>query len=227
MSRAVSINNIKKAFEKKITTNVALVNTSRKLQSTNSKGLKPKQVEQITGLAFLSIMAGWEDFIEGCMVRYLKGNIANSSGRIQSKLGHLSDLNLAYKILGGYKFERGKDYLNFSDLKQVEDMANVYFKIHPFHPTADEKDLVKNMYIIRNHIAHNSDKAKNKFHDLSKKYLNKKELSQGWSVGQLLLKEPKTSLGFTQSQVNNLKVKNNFEAFIYILQNLSNKFAIT
>ena len=231
MSRTVSISSVKKDFIKRVESSVALVKISKQNQSSrNGDGLKQKHVEQIMGLAFMSIIAAWEDFLEGCMVRYLKGRIVNPPNVVKSKLGELSGLDMAYKIIGGFSFERKKEYLKFSDLKSVKQMAEVYFIIHPFSPTDHEINLVKYMSIIRNRIAHNSEKARLEFNSVSKKFLNLEKsanLPQGWSVGVLLSRQPSTPV-FTNSQVKNFKqakISNNFEAFIFILKELANKFA--
>lgn len=225
MARIVSISSVKKNFLKKIESNKKLIEVSQSVMSNKGNGLRQKHIEQIRGLAFMSIVASWEEFLEDCMVRYLKGEVKHPANTAISKLGRLNSLDTAYKILGGFKFNSSVDYLKFTNLSDVAKMADTYFTKHPFQFTPEEIDTLKNISIIRNRAAHNSEKCKNSFNKLVVKYLAGGV--SGYSVGLFLDGAPNTHI-FSSNQLTEFQTNNiskNFYAFIFVLEKLANKIA--
>ncbi|MCG2721349.1 MAG: hypothetical protein L6290_04950 [Thermodesulfovibrionales bacterium] len=153
----------------------------------------PSQARKVVSLAFLYVVVGWEDFVEACFVRYLAGASSPSGYKPSLRLGACDSLAHAYETISGVRgFDPEKNYLNWSDWKNVMDKAYIFFeKGKPFSLLTDqEKQRLSDAFSIRNRIAHSSRKCQQEFIKIAKQHLGlrpNEALRQGFDVGQLLI----------------------------------------
>lgn len=184
---------------------------------------------QLIGNSFASIIASWEEFLEECMIRYLRGRVPTTSliRHTKSKLGHIPNVETAYKVLGGSDFIIGKHYLGYSSLETVRRDADAFLENHPFVFDNNDIEMMRRAIKIRNRVAHTSHKCRQDFLKVVKIYLqippnnSLPNNQKGWNVGKLLLQQPNQYL-FSNIQLNTLPETavtndhigfNNFEMF--------------
>src|SRR5690349_3765507 len=59
-------------------------------------GLHPEQARRVVELAFLGLIASWEEFLEQSFVRYLAGAASDNGYRPKLRLGKSSDITHSY-----------------------------------------------------------------------------------------------------------------------------------
>lgn len=154
------------------------------------RGINPKHVRQIAGLAFMGVVAAWEEFLERTLVRYLAGAATNSGYAATPKYGRATSLGHAYELLSqDSNYDPLKHYLKVSDARWVWRTADFFFSQHHYGIISSKSDLLNNANRIRNRVAHDSEKCRADFKSAAVWFLHPANgnLAQGYSPGALLL----------------------------------------
>ncbi|WP_158970544.1 hypothetical protein [Chachezhania sediminis] len=141
-------------------------------------------------MAFMGLVASWEEFLERSLVRYLAGATTDSGYQPALKHGQADSIEHAYKVLSlDPSYQSANSYLKVSDPAWVRSRADFFFKRHSFGGLQNSADLLKHASKIRNRVAHESSKCKSDFKSTAIFFLQpaNNQLSQGYSSGDLLL----------------------------------------
>jgi len=155
--------------------------------------LHPNQARRVVGLAFLGVVAAWEEFQEAVFVRYLAGARAPSGFMPAARAGTAQSLQHAYDLLAGvHEFKITTQYLTWSSTKEVIGRAKIFFSHgSPFVGALTHwQDRLGDAFSIRNRIAHGSRKSRSDFKRVALQHLGRPltaKLSQGYSAGDLLM----------------------------------------
>jgi hypothetical protein len=193
MAQRVSIRNIRNTFEFAIGSAADLYASvepfvRRDFESITTNPLHPSQARRVVALAFLAIVASWEEFIEGVFVRYLCGAQSMMRRRPQLKFGPAATLKDAYSIVAGRpSFDPLRHHMNWS-VEETLSRASLFFgSNNPFRDALmPRKRALEDAAIIRNRVAHSSQKARSSFRDVAAR-LRRRKLPRAYSVGDLLL----------------------------------------
>lgn len=122
--------------------------------------------ERIVAQAFVGVLAGWEDYLEGTFLRYMVGGRTQSGYSPDLRLGPCSSLDHARQVLGADPSPtQATRRFRWSDYRWVEAAARLYFhRGEPYNLGSPE--LYRRLdfaYAIRNRVVHNSAQAKKKF----------------------------------------------------------------
>jgi len=173
---------------------------------TGWETLYPGHARRIVALAFMNLVVSWEDFIEGCFVRYLTGSESPSGWAPKLRLSACKNLDHAYALIAGTtNFDISKQYLNWSSWPEVESRAEVFFVGgRPFTRLSDlQKQRLKDSQIIRNRVAHSSTKCREEFKRVAKQFRGlsgSQKLPKGIDVGQVLLDKSGRGFGSTTNE---------------------------
>jgi hypothetical protein len=156
--------------------------------------LHVKQVRRVVELAFMGLIAAWEDFLEGTLVRYVAGAKTKSGFKPNLRVGAAKSIEHAYQLVtGDPDHDSSKHYVSWNDPNAIGKLAKVLFEAgRPFAGNLDGthcqslKDAVK----LRNRVAHSSEKCREDFKEVARRFnglAKGGKLSQSYRVGDLLL----------------------------------------
>lgn len=193
MGRAAKVDRVRNDFIKRISAAEKLVLAVRPLAAIKGAGagtrLHVENVGQIVELAFLGMCAQWETFLEDSMVRYLAGAKPSGGTAPTLRVGRCADLTHAYQVLSGKpSYDPSSDYMAWTNPSTVVDRANVFFRGGEPYSTAINscRDELKRAVLLRNRIAHSSNKCISDFKTATNYYLAPKTVTQGCRVADLL-----------------------------------------
>ncbi len=224
--RPAKVDHVREAFIAEIESALALVSAVRalptKVRPSNNPGIHPKYVGQVVELAFMGVVASWEEFIERSMVRYLTGAKTKLNYKPTSKAGKADSIQHAYELCSldpNYKPE--SSYLKVSDPKWIRKVADFYFSAHPYTVLQNCSDMIKNANIIRNRVAHDSTKCKADFKLAAIHFLQPAngQLTQGYGAAALLQAPVQRHFGQPAIQQN----KSHFDAYCDFFKDLAGK----
>jgi hypothetical protein len=187
--------------------------------TTGNNSIHPKQANKFLGLAFLSILAGWEEFIEISFIRYLAGSTTRNGYAPKLRIGRCENLQHAYEIVSGQlNFNPTRRFLSWTSFQTVIDRAKLFFDNgDPYSSvTIQEINKIFDANNIRNRIAHGSHKSKTEFKKVALCMLNRTSLHQGFNVGTLLLSSP--TVQFPDTRETDI-----FKAYIEFFENLRDR----
>jgi hypothetical protein len=185
-------------------------------------GIHPKHVRQVVELAFMGVVASWEEFLEMALVRYVAGAKTGTGYRPIPKFGRATSIAHAYQVLSNNpKFNPAKDYLKVSDPNWVTSQADFLFSTHGFGDVKDKAALLGHASSIRNRVAHSSQKCRADFKATAIHFLMPQtgSLKQGYGAGDLLVAPVQRHFG--QSVVQS--ASSHFTAFTKLYKSLANK----
>lgn len=224
--RPHKVDHVKREFQREANAARNLVSAidslPRKAHPNAANGIHPKHVLQIIELAFMGVVAAWEEFLERTLVRYIAGASTDCNYSPSNKYGHANTLNHAYEILSqDANYDPQKHYLKVNDPRWVWRTADFYFAIHPYGCLTNKVDLLKRANSIRNRVAHGSEKCKADFKETAIWFLQPQnnQLTQGYGPGALLLSSVQRHFG--QQAINNNT--SHFAAYLDLYESLSNK----
>jgi hypothetical protein len=231
MSREPALNSVKKAFRNKIESSIGLFETLKPYVTEYTwegiqgfENIHPEQAKKLLSIAFLDVIVGWEDFISACFIRYLAGAKAPSGYNPTLRTGRCESVRHAYEILSGIEgFDPTKNILRWSSWNEILKKARIYFKNgEPFRTVTDqESQRLNDAFIIRNRVAHSSEKCRHEFKRIAKQHLgipDNGKLNRGYSVGALLLEI--SAHGFGKAKEDHF-----FVMYMNLLITLSDKIA--
>jgi len=224
--RPPKVDHLRVSLIRDITSARNLVNSVKASSGINPKSSIPrihvKHAQRVIELAFMGVVAAWEDFLEQVLVRYLAGAKTDSGYQPSLRIGATSGIAHSYEVLmGDPKFNPSKNYIGFSAPVDVIDAAKLFLDHgQPFQNALNPKvDMLKNAIKIRNRSAHSSDKCITDFVNTAKQILNVNKLKQSYRPANLL--DAPAQRGFGQSvQQRNITY---FEAFMEMFEDLANK----
>lgn len=185
-------------------------------------GIHPKHVSQITELAFMGVVAAWEEFLEMTLVRYVAGAKATGGYAPTPKFGQATSMKHAYQILSqSPKFDPAKHYLKVSETGWVTLTADFYFRSHSYGELRQKAELLNHASAIRNRVAHASEKCRGDFKNTALHFLQpaNNKLTKGYTPGDLLA--AKAERHFGQKAVQ--KGHTHFSAFLDMYRGLADK----
>lgn len=210
MARKPAIKHIKKEFENRLDSSANLYKAVIDFTASDTweaiqgyEPLHPGQAKKIISLAFLDMISQWEVFIENCFIRFLAGATYLNGKVPPLRITGCISIEHSYQLLTlKEKYDPNNSYLSFTSWSQVEDKAKIFFhKGEPFTTLTDvEKQRLQDAIIIRNRIAHYSDKCRSQFKSLAKRFLNTNKLRSGFSVGDLLITETDKNFNINKKQ---------------------------
>ena len=167
----------------------AMTNLPTKFGRSTKPGIHPKHRGQVIELAFMGIVASWEEFLEQTLVRYLTGAQTKKGNLTKLKAGRADTIQHAYELLSlDPNYNPDKSYLKTSDPRWMLRICDFYFSTHPFDCLRNKIELIRHANTIRNRVAHNSTKSKAYF-KLTALYFIRfsgNTLSKGYGPGALL-----------------------------------------
>jgi hypothetical protein len=198
--------------------------------------ISPNEARQVISLTFLNIVSAWDDYLEGLFLRYMVGAETTTKYKPELRLGKCNNLQHAIDVLSGKNNSKlASSYINWSNWAIVEDKAKIFFVDgKPFTNISSEyKQRLTDAYIIRNRIAHSSQKSKIQFSKIAKHFLGLEPLNKlpkGYTVGKLLLVSSNRGFRSILKTDRNdftadFEADNIYECFIQMFFNLINILA--
>ncbi len=191
--RPAKVDHVREAFLREVDQAISLVDAigaiPAKVRPSNNVGLHPKHAGQVAGLAFMGLVASWEEFLERTLVRYLTGAKTDSGYSPTLRAGRAPTIENAYKLLSlDPEYKPEKSFLKVTDTRWVRMVADFYFSRHPYGVLQNQTGLLKHASKIRNRIAHGSTKCKTEFKDTAIYFLRppNNRLKQGFGPAALL-----------------------------------------
>ncbi len=190
----------------------------RDFESMTTNPLHSSQARRIVALAFLAIVASWEEFIEGVFVRYLCGARSMMRRRPQLKFGPAAALKDAYAVVAGrHSFDPLRHHMTWS-VDDTLSRASLFFGTNNLFCDAlmPRKRALEDAAIIRNRVAHSSQKARSSFRDVAAR-LRRRKLPRAYTVGDLLLEcvSPACACDYNGEAL--------FEAYLYALRSAADE----
>jgi hypothetical protein len=185
-------------------------------------GLHPKHVRQVVELAFMGLVAAWEEFLEQALVRYVAGAKADNGYQPTPQYGLAKDISHAYELLSrDPSYDPTKHFLKVTDPKWVRTSADFFFSSHPFATVQQNAALLSHASSIRNRVAHSSKKCKATFKETALHFLKPTsgKLTKGYTPGDLLLADVQHHFG---TQVVQARLTH-FEAYAKLYEALAGK----
>jgi hypothetical protein len=158
--------------------------------------LHPNQARRVVALSFLAATAAWEEFLGAIFVRYVAGAPSPGGYRPPLLLGPACSLEHAYNLVSGTPdFDPESRFLNWGP-DETLGRAKLFFPPgSPFERAiSGAKRQLKDAAVIRNRVAHSSPKSRSDFVEVARRLLQRHQLTQGYSVGDLLLERPRAQL---------------------------------
>jgi len=194
MGRPPKVDHIKQNFLKEIAAAEELVRAIRSfsggINQAGPRGIHPQYVRQVVELAFMGVVASWEEFLERILVRYLAGAKSSTGYSPIFNSAKAKDIPHAYVLLSNRStYDPTRNYLKVTDPDDLEEMASRFFSNHPFSIAVNYAVYLRHASVIRNKVAHSSRKCTAQFKktalDLNQGTDGK--LKQGYSPGNLLM----------------------------------------
>jgi hypothetical protein len=154
--------------------------------------LKRKQAERIVSFAFLTLVAGWEEFLSGAFLRYMMGASAPNRWKPTLIGGRSANLLDASRSLTGKpQFDPENRYYEWKDWATVIRDAKKYFDSgEPFVQVPNQDQvLLGYAQSIRNRVAHRSKKCLAEFRSAARPHLGlatSAKVPSGIDAGRLL-----------------------------------------
>lgn len=199
MARKPALRTVRNVFEDTIVSSRNLftaveVYTKRTYDGMEYEPLHPTQARRVVGLAFLAVLAAWEEYLEAVFVRYLAGATAPSGYSPTPRGGTVAaSLNHSYQIITGkIDYDSETSVLSWTSPKKVIERAEIFFNQgQPFKSAIEMwRKQLQDAAKIRNRVAHASGKCRNEFKAVALQHLGRRvdeKLPLGYSAGDLLL----------------------------------------
>ena len=195
MAKALSVISSRSKFIKTLNSNLDLFEQilphATYSYHANKSAIHPSQATRVVGLCFMSNIGAWEEFLGRIFIRYMAGARTPSYSPVL-KIGACHSMDHAIDVLAGKSdYDITKGYLTWTKYADVISKATIFFdrgepftKIPPVY-----KDRIADAIVIRNRVAHSSEKCVKDFAKVAKSFLGlapSASLPQGTSVGKLL-----------------------------------------
>jgi hypothetical protein len=134
-------------------------------ESFEENPYQPRVAQKVVGLAFLSAVAAWEQFVEHVFLGYMAGATSGSGYSPRLALGPCRNRAHALRVLGASSGGDANRSLRWSDWNWVIHAGCVFFRSgEPFtRLSALTAARLRDSQAIRNRVAHDSAKARRQF----------------------------------------------------------------
>lgn len=169
---------------------------ARGYEGIHENPLHPTQARRVVALSFLAASAAWEEFVGAVFVRYVAGATSPSGYSPVLLMGRPPSLEHAFKLVSGrHDYDPESRFLTWGPDETLARMG-LFFRSGSAFENAirGAARQLKDAAIIRNRVAHASRKCRTDFVATARRLLGKAQLSQGYSVGDLLLSKPRSPL---------------------------------
>ena len=161
--------------------------------SFNESEYQPNVAAKIVGLAFLSAVAAWEDFVQEIYLGYLSGYPAPSGYLPKLRAGPAQNKAHALLLAAGDSNPREAERkLKWGSFKWVRSISEVHFTRENVFLKVGESDVawLEVAQTVRNRVAHNSEKAKHHYKVALNRLMgepNDSALPRGFAPGKFLI----------------------------------------
>jgi hypothetical protein len=160
-------------------------------ESFNEQPYQPRVAQKVVGLAFLSGVTAWDEFIEHLFLGYMAGDQDRSGYAPTLILGPCRNRSHAVRVLGAVGAGDPQRLLRWSDWSWVTHVASVYFRAgEPFSRVKESLvSRFRDAQVIRNRVAHHSANARRQFKKCVNALLGQSKnqpLPRGFSPGEFL-----------------------------------------
>jgi hypothetical protein len=194
----ISTKTVRKEFENAISTALRIYGPVRhdcvwNYESINESTFHPRVAFKVVGLAFLSIVAAWEEYIENSFLRYMAGAKSESSYSPKLRIGKCKSTTHAIQVLTGVvNSNDATRFLRWNDYDWVSARASIFFqKGEPYSRISTGfQQRLKDAQIIRNRVAHSSSKARHQFRRMTNLNIGEpanSPMDYGFSPGKYLV----------------------------------------
>jgi hypothetical protein len=162
-------------------------------ESFNESTYQPNVAAKVVGLSFLSAVSAWEDFVEDVYLGYLSGYPAPSGYLPKLQAGPARNKAHALLLAAGESNPREAERkLRWSSFKWVRSVSEVHFHRDNVFLRVSESDVswLDLAQVVRNRIAHNSEKAKHQYKVALNKLMGQPPdlaLPKGFAPGKFLI----------------------------------------
>jgi hypothetical protein len=186
--------------------------------------LRRKQAERIVSFAFLTLIAGWEEFLFWLFLRYMMG--ASAPGGVKPGLLNQRSstlLNAARTLTDNPNFDPDLHYYSWRNWPDLLTAANLYFTGGaPFSAVVPDDVLrLAHAQGIRNRVAHRSKKCIAEFKRVARFHyglLPAADLANGTDPGRLLCRDVSHVFPVVANQTY-------YEAYSQMFERLANQLA--
>lgn len=198
-------------------------------ESFNETTYQPNVAAKVVGLAFLSAVAAWEDFVEDVYLSYLCGYQAPNGYAPRLRTGRAQNKTHALLLAAGERNEKEAERKpRWSNFKWVQALSTVHFvPKNVFTAVADQDvawlDLAQ---IVRNRVAHNSEKAKSQYKAALNRLMGEKPdapLPRGFSPGKFLIYQTNADEQLIPLMENHHCWPDVFEGYMSLWQRLADR----
>lgn len=230
--RIITVAGAKRRFHRQVETAIRIYAEERESclptwESITGDARSPLIAAKIVGLAFLSLVAAWEEFLEETFLRYLAGAQAASGFRPTARIGCADSLPHARRLLaGGGGDGHSSRFFRWGDYAWVESTAQLFFEHGAPWTSVNEifKQRLSNAQAIRNRVAHHSAKARKQF-KLTANVLTGNPadmpLPRGYSPGLLLIESPERAFGKPWCDLQAFQWNDIFSAYFCMMMELA------
>lgn len=162
-------------------------------ESFTESTYQPNVAAKIVGLAFLSAVAAWDDFVEDIYLGYLCGYPAPNGYLPNLRSGPAQNKPHALLLAAGESNEREAERrLKWSNFKWVRGLSEVHFSRDNVFQQVAEADVawLDLAQTVRNRVAHNSEKAKHQYKTALNRLMDDTPdaaLPRGFAPGKFLI----------------------------------------
>ncbi|MDE2466031.1 MAG: hypothetical protein KGO02_20290 [Alphaproteobacteria bacterium] len=162
-------------------------------ESFEESTYQPNVAAKVVGLAFLSAVAAWEDFVEEVYLGYLCGYPAPNGHIPKLRVGPAQNKTHAMALAAGESNEHeAARKLKWGNFKWVQALSFIHFSRDNVFANIAAADVtwLDLAQIVRNRVAHNSDKAKAQYKTALNRLLNEhpnSPLPRGFGPGKFLI----------------------------------------
>ena len=135
-------------------------------ESINEGDFHPRVAFKVVGLAFLSIVSAWEEYLENSFLRYMAGAQYGASHSPKLRIGRCRNTIHARQVLTGtINSNDAVRFMRWNDYSWVLSSATIHFnKGEPYSKLSQlYQSRLRDAQIIRNRVAHSSSRARTQF----------------------------------------------------------------
>jgi hypothetical protein len=226
MARPPAFGSVSRNFYAALNSAVGLASAIRPFCARNWEGIRenpihPSQARRVIALSFLAATAAWEEFLGAVFVRYVAGASSASGYRPTLLMGRAPSLDHAYKLVAGrHDYDPESRFLTWGPDETLA-RVRLFFRSGSAFENAIKgaNRQLKDASIIRNRVAHASQKCRTDFIDTARRLLQRTQLGRGYGVGDLLLAKPPLPLHRHPRSATYL------DAFLFMFHGLADEIA--
>jgi len=195
--------------------------------SFNEADYQPNVAAKIVGLAFLSAVAAWEDFVEEIYLGYLSGYPAPNGYLPKLRAGPAQNKSHALLLAAGESNPRDAERkLKWGAFKWVRSVSEVHFARDNVFLKIRESDVgwLELAQTVRNRIAHNSEKAKLQYKGALNRLMGEpaeSALPRGFAPGKFLIYTTQNDKQLSALRSDNHHWGDVFEGYVSLWQRLA------